>query len=184
MVRLAGVRDDEVRQLNECVSRRLPTVRSVGLALVFFVLVTDAAFAETTAETASRWGLIGRWSRDCSLPPDHDRGALLSFELAGNGRLIHRRDFGDMQDQAKVTHASISGGNMLNLRIFFPSVKQTREFGLIMQPNGAMRAIYNREKNGKYSIRDGKFTANGQPTPPQYRCDAKAAATASRSPAA
>jgi len=59
---------------------------------------------------------------------------------------------------------------MLNLRVFFPSLNQTRGFGLMKQPDGGMRAMYNRSQQGEYTIKDGKFTANGNPTPSQYRC--------------
>jgi hypothetical protein len=41
-----------------------------------------------------------------------------------------------------------------------------------MQPDGTIRAMYNRSQKGEYSIRDGKFTANGNPTPPQHKCGA------------
>jgi hypothetical protein len=89
-----------------------------------------------------------------------------------------------MQDEADVTAASISEGNVLNLRVFFSATKQTREFGLRMQPDGAIRAIYNRDTKGKYIIRDGEFVADRKPTIPLYRCEAKASETAGRSPAA
>jgi hypothetical protein len=156
-----------VWQLNQCFCRLVP-------ALLFFVVIASQALAESTAETASRWGLIGRWSVDCSLAPDADRGSVLSYEVAGDGRLILRRDFGSTQEQADVNAARMSDGNMLNLRIFFPAAKQTREFGLQMQSDGAIRAIYNRDSKGKYTIRDGKFVANGEPTPPTHRCGAGA----------
>src|SRR5690349_10930435 len=103
-------------------------------ALFFSVVAAGHACAENAAEVASRWGLIGRWSFDCNLPPDHDRGAVLSYEIAANGRLIHGRDFGDKHDENEVIGASISDGNLLNLRILFRPIKQTREFGLQMLP--------------------------------------------------
>ena len=59
---------------------------------------------------------------------------------------------------------------MLNLRVSFPSLKQTRELGLMMQPDGTMRAIYNHNQKNEYSIKDGNFTANGSPTRPQHKC--------------
>jgi len=59
---------------------------------------------------------------------------------------------------------------MLNLRVFFPALKQTREYGFIMQPDGTLRTMYNRNQKQGYTIRDGKFTANGQPTPAQHKC--------------
>jgi hypothetical protein len=50
-------------------------------------------------------------------------------------------------------------------------MKQTREYGLMKQPDGTMRAMYNRDQKGEYTIRDGKFTANGNPTPSQHKCN-------------
>ena len=59
---------------------------------------------------------------------------------------------------------------MLNLRVYFPSLKQTREYGLAMQPDGTTRAMYNRNRKNEYTIKDGKFTASDDPTPPEHRC--------------
>ena len=128
------------------------------------------ASAETAAETARGWGLIGRWSLDCSLPPDHDRGAVLAYEVTDDGRLVYRRDFGDSTDSADVVAAEISADQLLNLRVFFPKLKQTREYGLRMQADGSIRAVYNRDQKGIYSIRNGQFSANGRPTPPNHKC--------------
>jgi hypothetical protein len=114
--------------------------------------------------------LIGAWSLDCSLPRDRSKGTVLAYEIASDGKLVHRRTFGDSTDESPVLSAEISRNGMLNLRIFFPSLKQTREFGMMMQRDGTIRAIYNRDQKHQYSIRDGKFTANGNPTPSQHKC--------------
>jgi hypothetical protein len=135
-----------------------------------FVVVGGTASATTVAETASRWGLIGRWSIDCGIAPDHDRGAVLSYQIIGRNKVVLHRDFGDSEDEADVTAAEISDNNLLSLRIYFRELGQTRELGLQRLPDGAIRAIYNRTRKGAYSIKDGKITANGQPTPPQFRC--------------
>src|SRR6266700_4706187 len=150
-------------KLNGLVSRLAPVI-------VLFMMFACRASAETAAETAGKWGLLGRWSLDCSLPPDRDGGAVLAYEITEAGNLIHRRDFGSSTDIADVIGADVSAEGVLNLRIFFPGMKQTREFGLTMQPDGSIRAMYNRDQKGHYTIRDGKFTANGKPTPPQYKC--------------
>lgn len=121
-------------------------------------------------KTVRKWGLIGPWSLDCSLKPDRKNGAVLAYEIAPGDRVVHRRDFGDAQDEADVVTAEISGDGMLNLRVFFPSIKETREYGLMMQPDGALRAMYNRNQKGEYTIKDGKFTASGKSTPEQHRC--------------
>jgi hypothetical protein len=141
----------------------------VSLTLVSLALAPDAS-AETAAETARKWGLIGPWALDCSLPPDRNKGTLLAYEITSNGKLVHRRNFGDTSDESPVLSAELSDNGMLNLRVLFPSLKQTREYGLMKQPDGTLRAIYNRNQKEEYTIRDGKFTDNGNPTPLQHKC--------------
>jgi hypothetical protein len=145
----------------------------LALAIVCFLMLTLDASAQTAAYTARAWGLIGAWSQDCSLAPDRNKGAVLAYEIAPDGRLVHRRDFGDTTDESEVISAEISSDGLMNLRVFFPGLEQTREFGMVMQPDGIMRAIYNRDQKSRYSIKDGKFTANGNPTPPLYKCRAE-----------
>jgi hypothetical protein len=159
--RLADARQ-RVLKLNACVARLVPAIALFGVA--------TAASAATVAETASKWGLMGRWSVDCRIPPDHDRGAVLSYQIRDRNKLVLHRDFGDSEDEAEVIAADISGDNRLDLRIYFPQLRQTRELGLMRLPDGAIRAVYNRMRGGAYSIKDGRIMANGQPTPGQFRC--------------
>ena len=140
-------------------------------AIPLFLTLAFQASAGTITETASKWGLIGPWSLDCSLPPDRGRGTVLSYVIVRGDRLMHRRNFGDDKDENEVVGAAVSADGVLNLRVFFPVMKQTREYGLMRQPDGTMRAVYNRDQKGEYSIRDGKFIANGNPTPPQHKCN-------------
>jgi hypothetical protein len=144
----------------------------LALAILFSLTLTLEASAETVAQTARKWGLIGSWSLDCSLPPDRNKGTVLAYVIAPDGRVLHRRNFGESTDESEVIAAEVSKGGMLNLRVFFPSLKQTREYGLVMQSDGTIRAMYNRSQKLEYSIRDGKFIANGNPTPPQHKCSA------------
>ncbi len=140
------------------------------LAIIFSLTLTPEVSAETVAQTARKWGLIGPWSLDYSLPPDRNKGTVLAYVIASGDRVVHRRNFGDTTDESEVVTAEVSGDGMLNLRVFFPSLKQTREYGLIKQPDGTMRAMYNRNQKGEYTIRNGKFTANGNPSPSQHKC--------------
>jgi hypothetical protein len=145
---------------------------SIDAGRPFSLTLTLDVSAETVAQTARRLGLIGPWSLDCSLPPDRNKGTVLAYVIASGGRVLHRRNFGDGTDESEVIAAEVSSDGMLNLRVFFPSLKQTREYGLVMQPDGTIRAMYNRNQKGEYTIRDGKFTANGNPAPPQHKCGA------------
>lgn len=141
------------------------------LAISVFPAFAPCASARTVTEAANAWGLIGSWSQDCSLPPDHDRGTVLSYVIVRGDRLIYRRNFGDARDDNEVIGAKVSADGVLNLRAHFPSLNQTREYGLMKQPDGTIRAVYNRSQKGEYTIKDGRFTANGNPTPPEYKCN-------------
>ena len=114
-----------------------------SLAIISLLVLTLNASAETVAQTARKWGLIGPWSLDCSLKPDRNKGTVLAYEIAGDDRVVHRRNFGDASDESEVITAEVSGDGMLNLRVFFPNLKQTREYGFAMQPDGTIRAMYN-----------------------------------------
>jgi hypothetical protein len=143
----------------------------ITLATLLLLTLAPGASASTVTETASRWGLIGSWSLDCSLAPDRDRGTLLMYAIARGDHLIFRRDFGDEKEDNEVVGAELSADGILNLRVYFRALKQRREYGLMMQPDGTIRAIYNRDLKGEYTIKDGKFTANGNPTPSQHKCN-------------
>ena len=140
------------------------------LTVIFFLTLSLGASAETVAQTARNWGLIGSWSLDCSLKPGKNQDTRLGYEIMGDERVVHRRDFGDSTDENEVVGAEVSGDNMLNLRVFFPAFKQTRQYGLMKQPDGTMRTMYNHDQKGEYSIKDGIFTANGNLTPALHKC--------------
>ena len=142
----------------------------LALALVFSLTFVFDASAETVAQTARKWGLIGPWAVDCSIPPDRGKGAVLAYEIAKGGRVVHRRNFGEVKDENEVLSAVVSDNGMLHLRVSFPGLKETREYGMMKQPDGTMRAMYNRNVKDEYTIKDGKLTANGNPSLPQHKC--------------
>ena len=144
-------------------------MRGTIAALVWLTLVS-AAGAETLAATIIDWGLLGSWAIDCSLPPDREQGAVLTYEVRPDGRLMYRRNFGNARDENEIVAASIDADGLLNIMVFFPSLHQTRQFGLALQKDGSLRAIYNRSERGDYTIRDGKFVKTGAATPAQHRC--------------
>jgi hypothetical protein len=82
-------------------------------------MLVSPTVAGTIAETARQWGLIGPWSLDCSRPPDHAKGAVLSYEIEGD-RLTYWREFGDSNDEAEVLSAVVSGDGILDLKAYFP----------------------------------------------------------------
>lgn len=140
-------------------------------AAVLWAAFTSMAGAETLAATLEQWGLLGSWAVDCGVRPDREKGALLTYEIRKDGRVLYRRNFGDAKDENEVVSATVNGEGLLNVMVFFPSLRQTREFGLLLLKDGSLRAIYNRDERGEYTIKDGKYVASGAPTPVQQRCD-------------
>ena len=138
---------------------------------VLWVALTSTAGAETLAATVEQWGLLGSWAVDCTARPDRDKGALLTYEIRKDGRVMYRRDFGEARDENEVVSATIDAEGLLNMMVYFPSLRQAREFGLTLQKDGSLRAIYNRSERGEYTIREGKYVVTGKPTPAQQRCD-------------
>ncbi|GGI21056.1 hypothetical protein [Bradyrhizobium guangdongense] len=140
------------------------------VAAVLWIAFTSLARAETLADTIEQWGLLGSWAVDCAIRPDRDKGALLTYEIRKDGRVMYRRDFGEIKDENEVVSATVNAEGLLNVMVYFPSLRQTREFGLMLTENGSLRAIYNRDERGAYTIKDGKNVKTGAPTPPQQRC--------------
>ena len=139
------------------------------LAVLLTGVLASHASAETAANAVRKWGLIGTWAADCSAPAGKER-ARLSYVIAGDNKLVHRRDLGDRQDESPVLDAKASGDGMLNLRVVFPAFSQTREYGNIRLADGTMRTMYNHDDKQQYSVKDGIFTANGNPTPALHKC--------------
>lgn len=140
-------------------------------AALLWVALTSLARAETLTATVEQWGLLGSWAVDCSLRPDRDKGALLTYEISKDGRVMYRRNFGEAWDESEVVSATVNAEGLLNLMVYFPSLHQTREFGLLLQKDDSLRAIYNRSERGEYTIRDGKYVKTGEATPAQRRCN-------------
>ncbi|MFB6416227.1 MULTISPECIES: hypothetical protein [Bradyrhizobium] len=140
-------------------------------AAMLWAAITPAAAAGTLAATVEQWGLLGSWAVDCAARPDRDKGALLTYEIRKDGRVMYRRNFGEARDENEIVSATVNADGLLNMMVYFPSLRQTREFGLLLAKDGSLRAIYNRSERGEYTIRDGKYIATGAPTPIQQRCD-------------
>src|SRR5258708_32099181 len=100
-LRVGHLTESGARNLNGHLSR-------LALAIAFFLALTFSAPAETLAETVLKWGLIGPWSLDCSLPPDRDRGTVLSYDITTGGPAVHRRNFAETSDETRGVSAAIS----------------------------------------------------------------------------
>ena len=144
-------------------------IRLSGLLLAACIASAGSAKAQSVADAATRWGLIGTWSLDCTKPASSSNGYLMYVVRAG--KVVHERDFGDRRDTNDVQQARTGTGGALDLVVHFPALNQTRKFTMMMGPDRRIRALSNSRIDGTdQTIKDGKFTANGGTTPWQSRC--------------
>ena len=144
----------------------------------FFILVllgvlatSGTSVAQTVAETASGWGLLGAWRTDCGAPVSRSDGVYRY--VVREGKLFHDREFGDAgtRDSSPVMSATKKTDGSIEVVINFVSLSQIRSNSFIKGSDGRIRVISNRDVNtNEYSVRDGKFTWNDNATPWQTRC--------------
>src|SRR5262245_17363457 len=79
--------------------------RKTTATLAAILSLAHIAHAESVAETAAAWGLMGTWATDCRLPPS-EGNSYLSYAVASGGRLAHERDVGFRRDVAEVLRAT------------------------------------------------------------------------------
>jgi hypothetical protein len=143
--------------------RIFAAVVAVGTALAI-----APAFAEGASDAAAAWGLLGVWSLDCAKAASRETPRL-SFVRIG-GKLAHRRDFGDVKDEFPVLAAQRRSDGSLEVMLDLASFGERRTVVFAKAGDQKKRAVANWSDKGEYSIRDGKFVANGAPTPVQTRC--------------
>lgn len=145
---------------------------AVALMLAASTLARRDATAGQAADAARKWGLIGTWAMDCSVPPDKASPRII-YGIGSGDRVLLRRDYGNRSDEQEVGSVEIAADGNLLMRTSFPSLKQIRESAIAMAPDGSIRAVYNRNEKEEYTVRDGVYVANGNPAIALHRCAPK-----------
>ena len=139
------------------------------LAVFLAAAASVEARAQSNADIAQRWGLIGTWKVDCRAPTSRSNTAITY--AVRQGQLFMDRSYGDGQDSSTIQSATLKPGGLLEIVTHISSISQTRQFVFSKGPDGRKRALSNRDTNaGTYTVVDGKFTSNGNPTPWQTSC--------------
>jgi len=124
-------------------------------------------------EALQKWGLIGTWSLDCGRPPGGNH-IHIRYVVRPGGKAMTERDYGDTSrnDSNEITGATINADGSLTMVVDFQSLGgQIRTFALMRDRPDRVRALWNRGPDGVYSVQNGRFTANGNETPWQYKCN-------------
>ncbi len=149
-------------------------MRRMLFVVILLAGASTSARAETVAATMNKWGLMGAWSVDCDAAAGKGTAAKLRYVAKPDGSVFHYRNFGDDSSSDKIKAARITPEDWLELKIFFREIavgEQDRTFALKRIQTGVVQAMYNYNAKREYSVKDGKFTSNGNDTPLQHRCD-------------
>jgi len=145
------------------------SIRLFALALLAALATSDASVAQTNAQIAADWGLLGTWKNDCGAPNSPRDGELRY--VVRSGKLFHDREFGDRRDSSEVILATITPDGAIELVVNFVSLKQIRQYRFVKETDGHIHAIFNRDVNtDQYTVKDGKLTANGNDVVSQVQC--------------
>ncbi len=144
-------------------------LRQAVVACGISVFLVASLWAQSMADEAAVWGLLGTWAVDCTVPASRSN-AYLSYVRQGDA-LIHRRDFGDTRDEHLIDRARVLADGSLEIVITLTlsNSSQARTLVLQKQGEGKMRAVMNRDDAGNYTIRNGKLL-DGRPSAVQFRC--------------
>ena len=138
------------------------------LDLLTLLLPIEPAEAQTAAEVAANWGLLGVWRFRCNTPPSRNDNEI-NYAVR-DGRLYMDRDWGSGRDSGLVTEAAVLPDGALDLTIVFPSLSQTRQN--VFRKIGT-HLLYPRVSrniaNDEHSTRDGRNAATGQAANPLVR---------------
>jgi hypothetical protein len=141
-------------------------VTSAALALL---ATTSPSFAQTAADAAKRWGLLGTWKPDCAAPSARTNNQY--DYVVRDGALFLDRDVGDAKDSVPIPQAVINGDGTLEMVVVFASASSTRKNVMARGSDGRIRVITNYDvKTLEHSVTDGKLLHNGAEVPWQTRC--------------
>lgn len=132
--------------------------------------VLPAQAKESVARTLEKFGLMGRWAGDCGAPASDSNWHTL-YSLRSDGK-VSRKYFNSTQpfNDYTVTSAEITGGR-LSYKLVGTDQNRLKFSVVLSLADGKLQVIESRdETNGEQKVKDGKFTANGQPSPIQLKC--------------
>ncbi len=144
--------------------------RLLALCIFTVLALPQAAFGQSAADTIRTWGLLGTWATDCARPVSKENYRYTY--AVRNGRAFHDRNWGEGRDSMPIRAATIKPDGSLVVVLYLEWLSHSREVVEVKSADGnRTRTLSNRNlKTGEYSVRDGKFMHNGEPTEWIDRC--------------
>jgi hypothetical protein len=142
----------------------------IFIAAVYFTAFVNPALAQRLpSEIAEQWGLLGTWAFRCNQPASRSN-THYTYEPEQGGKLIIRNDYGDGANSSEVTSAAPRDDGGIELTFIYKAFSQIGIVHIEKTAEGNIRAISNRDDQGRYTIRDGKLVGSGWPSLPLTRC--------------
>lgn len=138
----------------------LISVRAFVLIVLANFALCQTAIADTAAEAAAKWGLLGAWMPDCAKPASR-KNAELTY-VVRQGKLFKDRDYGDGRDSSEVISTTILPDGAIEHVVKYESLGLTRRAVDVKDSEGRKRTLINEDLgSGRYVIKDGRFLSNG-----------------------
>lgn len=133
-----------------------------SIAILSILPLSEGAFAETVAQTAAKWGLLGTWLQNCSKSERED--SLASSYLVRDGKLFMEFYASDGKAIVRIVSATIKPDGAIELLLVYPSGSVVRQSVLIKASDGRLRETFLRNVDtDDVSVLNGKGTGTGAP---------------------
>lgn len=158
-----------ITELRSTLGLVVRSVTAYAAAILAMVTLSAPALAETAAEAAVTWGLIGKWQPDCKAPTTAENAAFTY--VVRDGKLYQDRMVRDSPESNLIVAATIKVDGSLETTIAFPNQSASRTSVLKKQGEDCLSVWSNRATGTEqYSIKDGKFTTGNGIAPMLTRC--------------
>ena len=145
-----------------------------ALAALGLLALPSVSLAQSSADTAAAWGLVGIWQVECGGTLGNGN-PIYSYRTNGAQVILDRQFGSDLNDTNTISGVRRLPTGAITYSVVFQTTDppQTREHIMVKSQDGRMmRAVSNRDVDtGTYSVQDGKFTSNGATTPWMNRCN-------------
>jgi hypothetical protein len=169
-----SVHEEVVRVQSCCPNREASQLKKVIVrytVAVACVVTCNAATAQQSAfDVAERWGLPGTWALRCDRPPSPEN-THITYERT-DGAFVVRSDAGPLGGLGEVRAAALADDGGIELTIAFKKFATIQTNHIAKNADGQIRAIWNRDDKGNYTVKDGKMTGSGWPSLLLTRCKA------------
>ena len=138
---------------------------------VFGIATTGVVSAETAAQTMQDFGILGDWSKDCSIPANETNFHTVFAALpSGKAKRTYYNGPNKIYNEFTITRAIRLPSNQLSYRQEGKQAKGLTHIDVILLKDGNRYSIWSSiGDDGKVYVKEGKFP-NGKATWWETKC--------------